>query len=186
VASRRFPDNGTRFAILANGDRAKSKTITYYLDPLGQTLAAVYAERGTDTPAPGDAYSNSSTSLDAFGAQVPFRGPLDGTARIYGQVGDDGPIFPVDADPTYRFADIEAALNLLLAQAAEFDERITGLETDPPLTSGFSLDDDDPGIVYAVADSVFPGITTDGDVLVVDTILATGATTDGDVLVLTV
>lgn len=161
----------------------KGAPSTFYLDEALTQVAPIRAIVG-------DALIAESTVLtDAFSRFPLFRFPeIDGVQidTLFTSVGNNGPVIAVYARVDDRVDALEVALELLLAQVAEFDDRITSLETDPPLTSGFSLDDDDPAIVYAVADDVFPGITTDGSVLVVDTILATGATTDGDALVLTV
>lgn len=108
MASRRFPDSGSRQVLRENGDQASSAVITYYLDTEG-TLAPVYAERGTDTPAVQDALAGSSTHLDAYGRQVDFRGPTDDTAALWAKV-DGGPLFQVFAAPEPRLDALEAAV----------------------------------------------------------------------------
>lgn len=109
MASRRFPDSGSRYATRPNGDQAKNGVIRYFRDPAGQNLAPVYAERGTDNPAPGDALVGSQTHLDAFGGQVDFRGPNDDTDELYASI-DGGPIFRVPAAPEPRLRALETAV----------------------------------------------------------------------------
>lgn len=161
----------------------KGAPSTFYLDEALTQVAPIRAIAG-------DALIAESTVLtDAFSRFPLFRFPeIDGVKidTLYTSVGNNGPVVAVYARVDDRVDALETSLDLLIAQAAEFDERITNLEVEPPLSTGFFIDDDDPSRVYATADSVFAGITTDGDVLVVDTVLAAGATTDGDVLVLTV
>lgn len=137
MASRRFPDTGSRYVIDAEGNRASSAAITYYEDPAGQTLAEVYAERGTDTPDPADALVGSSTTLDAYGGQVDFRGPTDGTKVLYAQVGVTGPIFQVRCEPRAELDSLDTRTTALEAGGAgdallvhrAGAETITGVKT---------------------------------------------------------
>lgn len=109
MASRRFPDSGSRYATRRNGDQASNGVIVYFRDEAGTLRAPVYAERGTDNPAPADAFVNSQTHLDAFGGQVDFRGPNDDTDELFASV-DGGPIFRVPAAPEPRLRALETAL----------------------------------------------------------------------------
>ncbi len=118
MASRLFPDSGSRQVLRPNGDQAASGTITYYLDTVG-TLAPVYADRGTGTPDPADAFAGSATHLDAYGRQINFRGPTDGTDVLYAKV-DNGPLFQVYAAAEPRLRALEQA-NADLGEAAALD-----------------------------------------------------------------
>lgn len=180
MASRRFPDNGTRYATRANGDQAKNGVIVYFLDPAGQNRATVYAERGTDTPAPGDVLVNSQTHLDAFGGQVDFRGPDGGNGvwgpdELYASV-DGGPIFRVAAAPEPRLRTLEDQLAAALARLAALENAQAG-------GLGLFLDID-PNIIGA--DSTVDGITFDGNTVIADTDSLAEATAYGNVLFVTV
>ncbi len=106
MASRRFPDSGSRYILRPNGDQASNGLIVYYLDGAGQSRAPVFAERGTDDPDDDDALVNSQTRLDAYGGQLDFRGPRDDTDALYASV-DGGPIFRVLAAPEPRLQALE-------------------------------------------------------------------------------
>lgn len=171
MASRRFPDSGSRYATRPNGDQASSGKITYFLDAAGQYKATVYAERGTAYPAPADIIVGSETHLDAFGGQIDFRGPLDGRRLLYASV-NSGPIFRVPADPWPILEELEE-------QLANAIGRLTALEG----SYGFSVDALHPAVL--IADDSAPGLSFDGPVLVVDTDLAVGVSFDGPVLAVT-
>lgn len=118
MASRLFPDSGSRYALRANGDQAGSGVIEYYRDAAGQNRAPVYADRGTDDPDPDDAFVNSTTHLDAYGGQVDFRGPGDDTDLLYARV-DGGPIFRVPAAPEPRLRLLEAAVGSMVVNVKD-------------------------------------------------------------------
>lgn len=129
MASRPFPSDGSRYVIMANGDRAASKSIKYFLDPVGQFPAEVYAERGTDTPDPIDEFVGSATTLDAFGAQVDFRGPTDGRKKVYAQVGADGPIFEVLCKPQPQIDELVAEMATVQTAADAAQDTADAAET---------------------------------------------------------
>jgi hypothetical protein len=127
VASRLFPDSGSRYVLRRNGDQAANGTIVYYVDAAGQNRATVYIDRGTDSPDVADVIVNSETKLDAYGGQLSFRGPVDGTDVLYATV-DGGPVFRVAAAPEPRLRVLEDAVEALqpggsagLVTAAELD-----------------------------------------------------------------
>ncbi|MEU5668954.1 hypothetical protein ABZ749_01025 [Micromonospora sp. NPDC047753] len=129
MASRRFPDSGTRFVQRPNGDQATNGVITYYLDPACQNRAPVYTERGTDTPDPGDALLNSTTHLDGYGGQVDFRGPTDGTDVLYAIV-DNGPVIRVMAAPEPRLQALEQIVGTGTVGSVSIPSSFAGGEDD--------------------------------------------------------
>lgn len=175
MASRLFPDSGSRYITRSNGDQANNGVIVYYRDPAGQTRAPVYADRGTDTPAPGDALVNSQTHLDAFGGQVDFRGPSDNTDELYASI-DGGPIFRVAAAA-------EPRLRTLEDQLADALVRLAAIENAQPGGLGLFLDLN-PNIIGA--DSTVDGIVFDGNTVLADTDFLAEATAYGNVLFVTV
>jgi len=129
VASRRFPDSGSRYLLRPNGDQATNGVITYYLDPACQNRAPVYTERGTDTPDPDDALLNSSTHLDGYGGQVDFRGPTDGTDVLYAIV-DNGPVIRVAAMPEPRLRALEQVVGTGTVGSVSIPSSFAGGEDD--------------------------------------------------------
>ncbi len=129
MASRQFPDSGTRYVQRPNGDQATNGVITYYLDRLCQIRADVFAERGTDTPDPDDAFVNSSTHLDGYGGQVDFRGPEDGTDVLYAIV-DNGPVIRVAAAPEPRLRALEQVVGTGVAGSVSIPSSFAGGEDD--------------------------------------------------------
>ncbi|MFI2650200.1 SGNH/GDSL hydrolase family protein [Micromonospora fulviviridis] len=109
MASRLFPDSGSRYLLRPDGSQASNGVIVYYLDAAAQNRATVYVDRGTTSPAPGDAIVNSQTHLDAYGGQLDFRGPTDDTDVLYATV-DGGPVIRIPAAPEPRLRALEAAV----------------------------------------------------------------------------
>jgi hypothetical protein len=93
VASLKYPDSGSRLVQYANGDFAAGAVAILYADRTGTTLAEIYTDsNGT----PGALITNSTVTLDAYGQQPTYWGPVAGTTTLYITV-DGGPLVPVDA-----------------------------------------------------------------------------------------
>ncbi|MEU7972163.1 hypothetical protein AB0B48_08975 [Micromonospora sp. NPDC049089] len=129
MASRRFPDSGSRYILRPNGDQASNGLIVYYLDGAGQNRAPVFAERGTDDPDDDDALVNSQTRLDAYGGQLDFRGPRDDSDALYASV-DGGPIFRVLAAPEPRLQALEQIVGTGAVGSVSIPSSFAGGEDD--------------------------------------------------------
>ncbi|MFI6332920.1 hypothetical protein ACIBBG_32015 [Micromonospora chersina] len=110
MASRLFPDSGSRYILRPDGSQASNGVIVYYLDAAAQNRAPVYVDRGVGTPDPADALLNSQTHLDGYGGQVDFRGPSDDTDVLYAIVDGSGPVIRVAAAPEPRLRALESSV----------------------------------------------------------------------------
>ncbi|MEV1013784.1 hypothetical protein AB0I89_23825 [Micromonospora sp. NPDC049801] len=95
------PDAGSRQAQhFEDGTPAAEATAVVYANAAGTVLADIRTYDGSSTP--GGAILNSRVITDSYGQLPPFWFP-DGADRVWVRIGEDGPVWPVDADNNARF-----------------------------------------------------------------------------------
>ncbi len=114
-ASLPFPDTGTKVVLLPNGRPAVNARGYLYADVDLTQPAEVYRDvNGVKGPliAP-DLEGRVYITLDAYGAQVPYWGPLSGQDYLYIVV--NGVAWRVDADYNKRLDGVQAQLAAVMA-----------------------------------------------------------------------
>lgn len=129
MTSLKFPDTGTRLVVLPSGAPAVNRVGTLYADKAGTSLAEVYADA---SGVKGALITDGKVTLDAYGQQPDYWGPVAGTDRLYITV-NGGPLVPVDADYNARIDAAEtpsgAQAKASAAQAAAISAAATDATT---------------------------------------------------------
>ncbi|MFJ1539293.1 hypothetical protein ACIODS_12190 [Micromonospora chalcea] len=109
MPSLKFPDTGTRMAVLRSGRPAAKARAYVYTDQACTTVADAYADNGGQPGGslPVDSSGRRYLILNEHGEQPDWWGPTDGTATLWLSV--NGVTSRVDADYGRRFAALGAA-----------------------------------------------------------------------------
>lgn len=143
VASLRFPDTGTRMAVLDSGRPAKNSRGYVYADEACTVVAEAYADvdgvKGALLPV--DELGRRYITLSAYGEQPYWWGPADGTSVLWLRV--NGVASRVDADYGPRIGDVTAqatqtatVVGSLAAEVAQTAGIVEGLGTAATLNVG--------------------------------------------------
>jgi len=178
VASLPYPDSGSKLVLLPTGKPAAGVRGYLYADEQLTQPAEVYTDvagaKGALIPV---VDGRVTVTLDPFGRQPRYWGPASGVDHLWMVI--NGLASRIDADYDPRLDALETALAAALVRLNVLDGG-----GGPTPGSGFSVDNTNSSILVA-ADTA-AGLTIDGSVLTVDTILAAGVAVDGAVLVVTV